>query len=91
VRHRFTWDQVESVIAFKTDLYSYDEIWIAILGDAREVLACVPESSGSFSGFIRDLPKWLNGCRQPAEWWDGVAHPAFERNETLIYQRPSVG
>jgi hypothetical protein len=86
VHHRIAWDQVETVIAFKVDLYAYDEIWIALLNDRGEVLASVSEASGSFFTFINALPKWLSGCKKPDEWWDQVAIPAFQRNETEIYQ-----
>src|SRR5215472_16236473 len=87
VHHRVPWDQIETVIAFKVDLYVYDEIKIVLLDQRREVLAAVGEDSGSFGAFICDIPKWLDGCKQPDDWWDEVALPAFERNETVIFQR----
>ena len=59
----------------------------ALLNDRGEVLASVSEASGSFGGFINALPKWLSGCKPPTEWWDRVAIPAFQRNETELYRR----
>ena len=37
VHHRVAWEQVERVIAFKVDLFAYDDIWIALLNDRGEV------------------------------------------------------
>ena len=93
VHHRVAWEQIETVIAFKVDVFAYDEICVALLDDRGEVLASISEASGSFSAFINGLPKWLSGCQRPDEWWDRVAIPAFQRNETLLYRRcrPLVG
>jgi hypothetical protein len=87
VHHRIAWEQVETVIAFKMDLFAYDDICVALLNDRGEVLASVSEASGSFGAFIKGLPKWLSGCKRPDEWWDGVAFPAFQPNETVLYRR----
>jgi hypothetical protein len=87
VHHRVPWDQIETVIAFKADLFAYDEVEIVLLNERGDVLASVGEDSGSFFTFINALPKWLSGCKTPDEWWDKVAIPAFQRNETEIYQR----
>lgn len=87
VHRRVAWDQIEKVIAFKLDLFTFDEIWVAVLNDQGEVLACLPETSGSFYSFIKSLPTWLIGCKRPEEWWEEVAIPAFQRNETEIYRR----
>ena len=87
VHHRLAWNQVETVVAFKVDLYAHDNVEIVLLNEQGEVLASVGENSGSFGAFIRDLPKWLSGCKKPDEWWDQVAFPAFQRNETVIFRR----
>ncbi len=87
VQHRVAWDQIETVIAFKVDLYAYDQVEVVLVNERREVLVSVGEDSGSFGAFISDLPKWLRGCKQPEEWWTQAAFPAFKTNETVIFQR----
>jgi hypothetical protein len=61
VHHRVAWDHVERVIAFKVDLFAYDDICVVLLNDRGEVLASVSEASGSFGCFINALPKCRSG------------------------------
>lgn len=51
-----TSEQIQRVIAFKFDLFAYDEICVALLDEQREVLVLLTEESESFPGFIADLP-----------------------------------
>ena len=92
VHHRVPWDQIETVIAYKVDRYVYWDVAVVLLNDRGEVLASVSEDSGSFGRFITLMPKWLNGCKPPDEWWDQVDRPEF--NEAVIYRRahpPTAG
>jgi hypothetical protein len=89
VRHRFMWDEITTVVAFKLDLYSYDEVCVALLNERGEVLGSVSEAGDSFSAFIHDLSRWLEGCRQPDEWWDQVCFPPFQTSLAELYQRCS--
>ena len=85
VEHRVPWDQIETVIAYQVDRYVYWDVAVALLNARGEVLASISEDSGSFGRFVTLMPKWLNGCKPPNEWWDQVDRSEF--NETVIYRR----
>lgn len=39
---------------------------------------------------IEELPRRIVGCLSPDEWFQRVAHPAFETNITELYPIPSA-
>jgi len=91
VHHRVPWDQIETVIAYQVDRCSYWDVAVVLLNDRGEVVASISEDSGSFGRFVTLMPKWLNGCKPPDEWWDQVDRSEF--SETVIYRRtyPAIG
>lgn len=88
VQHRIPWAQIETVIAYQVDRYVYWDVAVVLLNDRGEVLASISEDSGSFGRFITLMPKWLNGCKPPDEWWDQVTVP-----NSMILRRahPPIG
>ena len=76
-------DQIEEVTAYKYDLFSYDEICIAIRMGADEWYE-ISEQTYGYTAWVPALEKSL---RIRADWWSKVAFPAFEKCWTQLYKR----
>lgn len=83
------WRQVESVIAYKRDLFAVDRIQLYINLDNGSAVEVHEEMAG-WKELIEKLPTYLSGCHPPAEWWTAVAFPAFVPNATLLYTHRQV-
>jgi hypothetical protein len=81
------WSEVDSVVAFKRDIFVYDLICI-ILRTSDGALELNEEMKG-WESMIDSLPAYLPGARKSSDWWDQVAHPAFVANLTTIYSKTS--
>ena len=81
-----SWNDVLVAHAFKRDLFSNDQICVVLT--PRE---------GESVEFDEDAPKWLllmekmatalPASRKWEHWFSEVAHPAFQPNLQVIYQR----
>ena len=82
------WDSVVSILAFKVDRWTVDEIRLAFeLRDGRRVE--ISEECGGYPELVRELPERLVGCAAFEDWWPKVAFPAFEANLTVVFGRPA--
>lgn len=79
------WEEIEEVWAYKRDLFTVDQICLAIKGEDVELF--VTEDISGWAELIAALPTGLPGCLPPEEWLSGVTHPAFEENLTLLYKQ----
>ena len=81
-----SWQDVIRVQAFKRDLYAVDLICTElILRDDRALE--INEEMDGWDSLVQKLPEYLPGCKKFHEWFMDVAIPAFETNETTLYQR----
>jgi hypothetical protein len=86
----FEWEAVARVVAYKRDLYIYDLVCVAFEfadGTAFEI----HEEMMGWQDLIDSLCQRLPGCAPFDEWWPKVASPAFETNETTLFDRQSKG
>jgi hypothetical protein len=86
----FKWAAVARVVAYKRDLYIHDLICVAFEfadGTAFEI----HEEMMGWQDLIDSLPRRLKGCAPFEEWWPKVVSPAFETNETTLFERESKG
>ena len=79
------WSEVRKIIAYKYDLFAYDEICIGFLKepDADGWLEISEEWKG-FREAIRRMEEIFPSI--PKDWFNEIMVPAFERKETVIYQ-----
>ena len=80
------WQDVIRVEAFKIDLFTVDQICIELILRDGYALEINEEMDGWFE-LMEKLPEYLPGCKKFHEWFMNVAVPAFETNETTLYQR----
>jgi hypothetical protein len=85
--HRsLTWQQVNSITAFKRDLWAVDQICLGIdLLDGSAIQ--LDEEMNGWDSLVHKLPEYLPGCKSFGEWFGRVAFPAFELNLTPIFKR----
>lgn len=83
------WDEVHRVVAFKRDLWGYDEIAFAF-ERADDTALELDEDMIGWNALTKALPAHLPGCKKFEEWFSVVAFPAFMPNTTLLFQRGVV-
>ena len=80
------WDDVILITAFKQDLWVVDRICLDIvLMDGSYIR--VDEEMKGWDSLVQKLPDYLPGCKPFDEWFAAVAFPAFELNETPVFER----
>ncbi|HEV7734311.1 MAG TPA: hypothetical protein VGR62_19215 [Candidatus Binatia bacterium] len=81
------WPEVERVVAFKTDDFAVDTIWVSLqtMGDSEQLL--FPDDARGWTLVVESLPIHLPGCMPFDAWFSIVAFPAFVENATLIFDR----
>lgn len=79
-----SWTKVDRIVAFKIDLFTYDEIRLFISQSEGSGLEISEETKG-WDEFVEALPEHLQASVPFAEWFPKVAFPAFETNETEIF------
>ncbi len=82
----FNWDEVQSIIVYKRDLFVVDQICAVFALSNMEALEIDEEMAG-WRPLIECLPVQLPGTRPFDDWWYEVAVPAFAPNTRVIYQR----
>ena len=85
-RSRVSWSDVTRVTAFKRDLHGFDQINLQFEGPG-DASVCVNEDMEGWRQLLGELPAVLPGAHEVGAWWRGVAYPAFERCETVIYKK----
>ena len=78
------WSDIQSIFAYKVDLMTTDQICIDVFCDYQISFRVTEETPGWFV-FIERLKEQFPTIEE--DWNINVAHPAFETNLTLIYDR----
>ena len=82
---RYAWNEVEKIVAFKRDYFTYDKICLQIdIGNRVGPLELNEEFAG-YKQFSEAIEKYLPSVCQG--WWSKVAFPAFAENATLVFLR----
>jgi hypothetical protein len=80
---QFLWSEVEKLTGFKVDRLTMDDICLKI--ESNDKTAYVTEE---FKGWRIFMNRLLNEFPQIDKNWEGIiASPAFERNETELFNR----
>jgi hypothetical protein len=82
---RYSWDEVEKIVAWKRDRGTYDEIRLTIDLSARSEPLELSEEFNGFRPFIEAMRQRLAGVNE--NWWLEVAFPAFAENATDVFIR----
>ena len=84
-RFRLHWKDVNGVVAYKRDLFAYDEICLGFSSPNGGVE--VNEQMQGWDALINALPAYLAGVPCPDQWWEKVAQPPFATNATTLLSR----
>lgn len=78
------WDEIQEIIAFKRDIFSYDIICLGFRVDDSETFIEVAEDFPGYKQFLKTVES-----RFPLKdgWWNDVAVPAFATNMMQIWAR----
>lgn len=80
---KYNWSEINKLTGFKIDRLTVDDICLKIESDKKKSVA-----SEEFEGWRIFMNKLLNEFPQIDKNWEGIiANPAFERNETELYNR----
>jgi hypothetical protein len=80
---QFEWNEIDKLIGFKIDRFTIDDICLRI--EAENKISIAAEEFNGWRKFITEL---LNYFPKIDKNWEGIiANPAFERNETVLYNR----
>ena len=77
------WADIQEIVAFKRDLFSYDAICLGFRIDERDHFVEVAEDYPGYKPFLSTVEQ-----RFPLkdDWWREVAFPAFATNWTTIWK-----
>jgi hypothetical protein len=80
---QFQWSEIEKLTGFKVDRFTIDDICLKIESNNKSAIA-----TKEFQGWRDFMNKMLIEFPQIEKNWEGIiAKPAFERNETELYNR----
>ena len=79
------WNEVDTVIAHKRDIFAYDLICLSFV--TRRKTIEVHEEMQGWSKLIDQLPSALPSAPAPADPWERVAFPPFAPSLTTIFKR----
>ena len=81
------WHEIDKIAVFKEDLITYDMVCMEfIIGAKNEVFEVNDEVEG-FWEMVKRIKELFPTSQQ--DWEAIVVKPAFARNPTVIYERPS--
>ena len=78
------WTEIQRITAYKKDLFATDEIWLAIEVDNDKSFE-INESTPGWYQFIKKLEEEFQSISKT--WFIDISVPAFEKNETILYER----
>jgi hypothetical protein len=82
VKYQIVWDDIVKIITYKIDLWTIDEICIDIITDNK--IYTISEEFHNWDTFTKVIE---NRLLSKNDWFPEVAHPAFARNETILYEK----
>jgi hypothetical protein len=80
--------EVERVVTYKVDCFTYDMIWLAFEQRCESGAALhIREETEGFQNLISALARAFPGIN--VEWYFDVMQPAFAENLTVLFERKS--
>lgn len=80
------WNDIRKVTIYKEDLIAIDCIYVSIELETDEVFRINEETPGYYQFMLKLEEK----IQISPTWFPDVAFPAFERNETVIYEKSKI-
>ena len=77
------WSEIKKLVAYKIDLYSYDEICMDIVLDNWQMT--ITEETPGWDVFIKKLETIFPAL--PDNWFGMLMQPPFATNLTVLYER----
>jgi hypothetical protein len=76
------WDDIAEIVAFKRDLYAFDQICVGFRTTESDEYTCIEEENPDYERVVK-----LTQERFPLQqkWWSAVALPPFETKWTTIW------
>jgi hypothetical protein len=81
------WTAVEEVFAYKRDCLTVDCIYLGFRRTDGQSIE-VPEEDPNYSELVKAME--IAFPDHKADWWAGVAFPAFATNYTTIWKQPGA-
>lgn len=85
VKHQIAWDEIEKIIAYKIDIFTVDEFCIDII--IGSTVYTISEEFHNWDAFVKVIKDMLPSKK---DWFSEVAHPAFKRNETVLFEKSNT-
>ncbi len=83
---RIEWADVREIVAFKEDIFSYDEICVGFRVADEDTYWRVTEEFTGYTELLQELETRFPRIR--TEWFKEVAFPAFVPNWTVLWGTP---
>ena len=81
---RVRWSEIVEVVAYKDDLWSYDEISLGFRTGGEGPCVSASETDAGYEALLDELPRRFPGVR--TDWFSEVAFPAFVINLTTLWK-----
>lgn len=81
--YRFEWTAVREIVAFKRDLFAYDEICLGFRIDDTDRYVEVWESDHGYRELLSALPDHYSRIR--SDWLPEVVQPPFVTKRTTVW------
>ena len=78
------WIEIQKITAYKKDLFTTDEIWLIVEVDNDKSFE-INETTPGWYQFIKKIEMKFQSISNT--WFKDISVPAFERNETVLYER----
>ena len=79
------WDQVEEILVWKVDFFTFDQVCMGFAWSGSNVLKGVDEGMAGWDDLHPAIERQF-GVKFH-EWWLDVAFPAFDENRRVIWSR----
>jgi hypothetical protein len=83
---RVAWAEVDSIFTYKTDCFTWDNIWLAFEVESYDVAVSISEETEGFGELMKAINKHFPEI--DADWYLRVMQPPFEENLTLLFEKP---
>ena len=79
------WPEVERVVTYKVDCFTYDMIWLAFERRGHDAILRIPEEAEGFKELMSALCEAFPEI--DPEWYFNVMQPPFAENLTVLFER----
>lgn len=87
LKYRVLWNEVDRIEVFKEDLITYDMVCMEFIVGVKDMVFPVNDEVEGFWEMVKRIKEVFPTSRQ--DWEAVVVKPAFARNPTVIYERPT--